>query len=95
MDGHGRNPVFALEMIQTLRILGMPGNRHSKSRNPVFALEMIQTLNIMRISRMVIRSQSSIRPGDDSDVLTEGLRRGRKDCRNPVFALEMIQTIRC
>ena len=39
----GRNPVFALEMIQT------PNHERSmcwlsKSRNPVFALEMIQTL---------------------------------------------------
>jgi len=37
-----RNPVFALEMIQTYRSAG--DEKKSSRRNPVFALEMIQTL---------------------------------------------------
>ena len=38
-----RNPVFALEMIQTLELLGYYYGPEAGSRNPVFALEMIQT----------------------------------------------------
>jgi len=38
-------------------------------------------------------SQSSIRPGDDSDVGTDSGQEVRTKGRNPVFALEMIQTI--
>ena len=38
------------------------------SRNPVFALEMIQTPDILRYA-LSMGSQSSIRPGDDSDVV--------------------------
>ena len=62
------------------------------SRNPVFALEMIQTQRRrggqVELSR---GSQSSIRPGDDSD---NSLRKESpmSKSRNPVFALEMIQT---
>jgi len=38
-------------------------------RNPVFALEMIQTPeNLERFRLYILASQSSIRPGDDSDM---------------------------
>ena len=41
------------------------------------------------------RSQSSIRPGDDSDIAyTQDLNQLPMNSRNPVFALEMIQTFR-
>ena len=87
----------------------------NRSRNPVFALEMIQTCirNVCarraRLSQSSIRpgddsdgarlrtrmtttaSQSSIRPGDDSDLTTSNQYPSKKR-RNPVFALEMIQT---
>jgi len=63
----GRNPVFALEMIQTFH--GFSGRciMIQFSRNPVFALEMIQT--VLRLAHPAYQetSQSSIRPGDDSD----------------------------
>ena len=39
----GRNPVFALEMIQTVPGEPVPIPGTEKCRNPVFALEMIQT----------------------------------------------------
>jgi len=40
-----------------------------------------------------IVSQSSIRPGDDSDINTPGVSvQAFLESRNPVFALEMIQT---
>jgi len=63
------------------------------SRNPVFALEMIQTKGY--ISKMIKKkelSQSSIRPGDDSDQQIVLIWLFLLLCRNPVFALEMIQT---
>ena len=62
-------------------------------RNPVFALEMIQTWedrDMVGFSRSL--SQSSIRPGDDSDIFTKDGAYWRWSGRNPVFALEMIQT---
>jgi len=63
-----RNPVFALEMIQTLGAIEKSKNNKEQGRNPVFALEMIQTEKSspdgISGSRL---SQSSIRPGDDSD----------------------------
>ena len=85
-----------------------------RSRNPVFALEMIQTptftnINLLiesqssirpgddsdTVSRMIatvpMRSQSSIRPGDDSDI-PSNTELAQAASRNPVFALEMIQT---
>ena len=40
----GRNPVFALEMIQTFQNV-CERRRQKSCRNPVFALEMIQTLS--------------------------------------------------
>ena len=51
-------------MIQTL----IEAKRIIDCRNPVFALEMIQT-DSDEAKRIIddIRSQSSIRPGDDSD----------------------------
>ena len=64
--GDCRNPVFALEMIQT-------GNMYGflifirECRNPVFALEMIQTGVCSILPFPLSWSQSSIRPGDDSD----------------------------
>ena len=64
-----------------------------KRRNPVFALEMIQTSECCgrKLSRKT--SQSSIRPGDDSDDTTQKVAESDStDSRNPVFALEMIQT---
>ena len=41
-----------------------------EGRNPVFALEMIQTLPLLKTApaRQRAMSQSSIRPGDDSDL---------------------------
>ena len=42
---------------------------------------------------MLFASQSSIRPGDDSDLEPPtGGGQHREERRNPVFALEMIQT---
>ncbi len=41
---NGRNPVFALEMIQTNGGKASQANATTKGRNPVFALEMIQTI---------------------------------------------------
>jgi len=65
-----RNPVFALEMIQTLENFGVVLH-HNLSRNPVFALEMIQTVTQSRTVNVVAeQSQSSIRPGDDSDSVS-------------------------
>ena len=62
-----RNPVFALEMIQTIWRKYLPWNLE-KGRNPVFALEMIQTDHKSNaVKNHVSLSQSSIRPGDDSD----------------------------
>ena len=65
----GRNPVFALEMIQTELYLAGLWINERKGRNPVFALEMIQT-GLLALARLLqlFRSQSSIRPGDDSDL---------------------------
>jgi len=61
-----RNPVFALEMIQTEMAI-LYASR-VLSRNPVFALEMIQTEGpILGGRTLTFLSQSSIRPGDDSD----------------------------
>ena len=62
-----RNPVFALEMIQTLNNMSAGDYTASYRRNPVFALEMIQTWKVSRPGFLVRMSQSSIRPGDDSD----------------------------
>jgi len=41
--GRGRNPVFALEMIQTISRFFWEEYGSVYGRNPVFALEMIQT----------------------------------------------------
>ena len=58
---------------------------------------MIQTLleAIMKKIFAIAMSQSSIRPGDDSDaaILSTDAEPGYYLGRNPVFALEMIQTI--
>ena len=63
----GRNPVFALEMIQTPTALTLL-KLTVVGRNPVFALEMIQTeYNPGDTIALSAGSQSSIRPGDDSD----------------------------
>ena len=52
---------------------------------------MIQTrCTIDRLGRY--QSQSSIRPGDDSDISVVGTGNQAPYGRNPVFALEMIQT---
>jgi len=66
----------------------------TESRNPVFALEMIQTERrfIAMNGSKGIMSQSSIRPGDDSDYNLKIRRDNKIRSRNPVFALEMIQT---
>ena len=62
-----RNPVFALEMIQTDDSNAMFLILQTR-RNPVFALEMIQTYSNEKYHRNKFKlSQSSIRPGDDSD----------------------------
>jgi len=63
-----------------------------RCRNPVFALEMIQTVITKTDLQNGHRSQSSIRPGDDSDEEKMKLTSNGCRCRNPVFALEMIQT---
>jgi len=65
-----RNPVFALEMIQTWPMVGY-SILMIQRRNPVFALEMIQTVNLRpdALNINFRKSQSSIRPGDDSDDL--------------------------
>ena len=53
---------------------------------------MIQTQKGEAKTAVVAESQSSIRPGDDSDLLVQKSGRGFPLSRNPVFALEMIQT---
>ena len=55
---------------------------------------MIQTVTVdyMIVDRKDM-SQSSIRPGDDSDRFSLDLHSRSKPSRNPVFALEMIQTV--
>jgi len=53
-------------MIQTIKKVLTMANTFG--RNPVFALEMIQTRRCeMSLLMIVVVSQSSIRPGDDSD----------------------------
>ena len=50
----------------------------SPCRNPVFALEMIQTaISGSQLVHTIFKSQSSIRPGDDSDGVTRPVKRTR------------------
>ena len=74
-------------------IFGICPVEYIKSRNPVFALEMIQTDFWTATDEQVTEaSQSSIRPGDDSDKEIHHELQDQNHRRNPVFALEMIQT---
>jgi len=89
---NSRNPVFALEMIQT--VAAKLASHCRFCCNPVFALEMIQTLTGALARRLIVSpSQSSIRPGDDSDESMNIDELKDVLSRNPVFALEMIQTV--
>ena len=56
-DGTSRNPVFALEMIQTVQTRDRRASGLFR-RNPVFALEMIQTCheNVLQLRRPVGRN---------------------------------------
>ena len=55
---------------------------------------MIQTgRKVILYADFIKRSQSSIRPGDDSDTRSQLSSQRAQSSRNPVFALEMIQTV--
>jgi len=64
-----RNPVFALEMIQTPRYLFSTGNSGSKSQSSIRPGDDSDRVAIGHWScGWIGTSQSSIRPGDDSDI---------------------------
>ena len=88
----GRNPVFALEMIQTFPHQSDQSCDWPRSQSSIRPGDDSDVAQPSWIPALASKSQSSIRPGDDSDRNAWSLPEASTKGRNPVFALEMIQT---